>query len=128
MADGKLAPKVRILGLGKTFSGDRGAIVALDGVTLDIGENELVSLVGTSGRGKSTLLSILLGLEGHDSGSLLVDSRPVTGPGRTRNPARPCGPDHTLLSDSGDVAILRPASLSAFAPTCVPTGFCSFPR
>ena len=77
-------PKVRIAGLGKTFRGDRGAVVALDGVTLDIGENEFVSLVGTSGCGKSTLLAILAGLEGHDAGTLLVDGEPVTGPGRDR--------------------------------------------
>ena len=84
MAGSDAPPKVRIAGLGKTFRGDRGDVVALDGVTLDIGENEFVSLVGTSGCGKSTLLAILAGLEGHDSGTLLVDGQPVTGPGRDR--------------------------------------------
>ena len=77
-------PKVRIAGLGKSFRGDRGTVVALDGVTLDIGENEFVSLVGTSGCGKSTLLSILAGLESHDRGTLTVDGHPITGPGRDR--------------------------------------------
>ena len=77
-------PKIGIAGLGKTFRGDRGDVVALDGVTLDIGDNEFVSLVGTSGCGKSTLLSIVAGLESHDSGTLLVDGKAITGPGRDR--------------------------------------------
>ena len=58
-------PKLVIAGLGKTFRGDRADVVALADVTLDIGENEFVSLVGTSGCGKSTLLSIVAGLETH---------------------------------------------------------------
>jgi NitT/TauT family transport system ATP-binding protein len=79
-----MTPKLHIAGLGKTFRGDRGDVVALDGVTLDVGENEFVSLVGTSGCGKSTLLSIVAGLDEHDEGELLVDGQPIAGPGRDR--------------------------------------------
>ncbi|MDQ0467877.1 ABC transporter ATP-binding protein [Labrys wisconsinensis] len=79
-----MTPKLHIAGLGKTFRGDRGDVVALDGVTLDLAENEFVSLVGTSGCGKSTLLSIVAGLEEHDQGELLVDGQPIEGPGRDR--------------------------------------------
>ncbi len=78
------APKLVITGLGKTFRGDRGDVIALDGVDLEIGENEFVSLVGTSGCGKSTLLSILAGLENHDAGSLTLDGKPIKGPGLDR--------------------------------------------
>ncbi|WP_374651224.1 ABC transporter ATP-binding protein [Dongia sp.] len=78
------APKLVISGLGKTFRGDRGDVAALGGVDLTIGENEFVSLVGTSGCGKSTLLSIVAGLENHDSGTVALSGRSITGPGLDR--------------------------------------------
>jgi len=80
MSDAKLL----IAGLGKTFHGDRGDVVALDGVDLSIGENEFVSLVGTSGCGKSTLLLIVAGLESPDRGTVTMDGKPVLAPGRDR--------------------------------------------
>jgi NitT/TauT family transport system ATP-binding protein len=78
------APKLVISGLGKTFRGDRGDVVALSGVDLAVGEKEFVSLVGTSGCGKSTLLSIVAGLESHDAGTLALDGKPIQGPGLDR--------------------------------------------
>jgi NitT/TauT family transport system ATP-binding protein len=58
--------------------------VALKGFDLTVGENEFVALVGTSGCGKSTMLSIAAGLETHDAGEISVDGEPVTGPGLDR--------------------------------------------
>jgi NitT/TauT family transport system ATP-binding protein len=78
------AAKLAIAGLGKIFAGDRGPVVALDGVDLEVGENEFVSLVGTSGCGKSTLLMIVAGLEAQTDGSVTFDGVPVTAPGRDR--------------------------------------------
>jgi NitT/TauT family transport system ATP-binding protein len=78
------ASKLSIRGLGKTFGGAGEPVTALRDVTLDIADNEFVSLVGTSGCGKSTLLSIVAGLESHDEGTLLIDGRPLAGPGRDR--------------------------------------------
>jgi NitT/TauT family transport system ATP-binding protein len=78
------SPKLVISNLAKTFHGDRGDVVALSGVDLTLGENEFVSLVGTSGCGKSTLLSIVAGLESHDSGSVSIEGKPVSGPGLDR--------------------------------------------
>ena len=49
-------PKLSIRRLGKTFAGAGEPVTALRDVTLDIADNEFVSLVGTSGCGKSTLL------------------------------------------------------------------------
>src|SRR6185295_4049579 len=71
------APKLVIRGLGKTYRTDRGEVVALAGVDLEVGENEFVALVGTSGCGKSTLLSIVAGLETMDQGAVTIDGEPI---------------------------------------------------
>ena len=85
-----VTPKLAVRGLSKTYGGTRrpgngdGGVTALQDVDLEIAENEFVSIVGTSGCGKSTLLSIAAGLQEPTSGEMLVDGRPVTGPGRDR--------------------------------------------
>jgi NitT/TauT family transport system ATP-binding protein len=78
------ASKLAIRNLGKTFMSDRGRTVALQGVDLDIGDNEFVALVGTSGCGKSTLLSIAAGLETHDEGRIMIDGADIAAPGLDR--------------------------------------------
>jgi NitT/TauT family transport system ATP-binding protein len=78
-------PKVLAADVGKVFRGRRGAeVVALDGVSLQVEEHELVSIVGASGCGKSTLLKIIAGLEEPTAGDLLLDGHPIEGPGRDR--------------------------------------------
>lgn len=49
------------------------ALEVLRGVSLSVGEGEIVSIVGASGAGKTTLLQILGTLDRADSGSLLID-------------------------------------------------------
>jgi len=66
-------PIISVRGLHKWYSG----VHALRGVSLDIGRNEAVGLVGDNGAGKSTLISILSGLHAPDAGEVLVDGRPV---------------------------------------------------
>src|SRR3990167_7149903 len=75
-------PKISIRGLTKQF--DCAPTHALDNVDLSIGANEFVTFVGASGCGKSTLLRTIGGLEVQTAGELLVDNRPVTGPGIDR--------------------------------------------
>lgn len=76
----ELQPRIRVAGLTKHF----GDVVALDGVDLEVGENEFVSIVGASGCGKSTLLSLIAGLEDPTAGTLEAAGVPITGPGRDR--------------------------------------------
>jgi NitT/TauT family transport system ATP-binding protein len=59
-------------------------MVALNGVTLDIHDNEFVCVVGPSGCGKSTLLNIIAGLSEPTSGTVLCDGKEVTGTGTER--------------------------------------------
>jgi NitT/TauT family transport system ATP-binding protein len=61
-----------------------GAITALDRVTLGVRDGEFLVVVGPSGCGKSTLLDLLGGLARPTSGQVLVDGRPVAGPGLDR--------------------------------------------
>src|SRR5690606_39217359 len=77
-------PKLSIQGLTMVFATDGRKLTVLDGVDLDVGANEFVAIVGTSGCGKSTLLSIVGGLTEQTSGEVLIDGRPVQGPGRDR--------------------------------------------
>jgi len=53
-------------------------INALDGVSLEVGQNEYVAVMGTSGSGKSTLMNILGCLDRPTSGTYLLDGRVTT--------------------------------------------------
>lgn len=76
--------KVEIKGVEKIFEGRNGKVVALNGVDLDVYENEFLCLVGPSGCGKSTLLNIIAGLLEPTSGEVICDGQKVTGTGVDR--------------------------------------------
>lgn len=61
-----------------------GTFEALHDISLSVSDGEFVALVGASGCGKSTLLRIIGGLETRSKGRVLLNSQPVTGPGRER--------------------------------------------
>jgi NitT/TauT family transport system ATP-binding protein len=72
--------KIEIRGVSKSFA----AGPALAHVDLELAERELLCLLGPSGCGKSTLLNIVAGFIEPTTGTVLVDGRPVTGPGPDR--------------------------------------------
>ena len=55
-----------------------GDVVALDGVSLDVGVNEYISLLGPSGSGKTSLLRIIAGFEVPDAGRVWFQGRNIT--------------------------------------------------
>ena len=63
------------VGIGKTYP---GGVVANDGVNLVIEPGEVHAVVGENGAGKSTLMKILFGIEQPNSGTLLLDGKPVS--------------------------------------------------
>jgi NitT/TauT family transport system ATP-binding protein len=71
------APVVRLERVGKVFGAGPGAVTALEGIDLSIGEAEFVSLIGPSGCGKSTLLRIIGDLTGATSGGVEVNGKPA---------------------------------------------------
>jgi ABC-type Fe3+/spermidine/putrescine transport system ATPase subunit len=65
---------VRIEGVSKRF----GEVVALHEATLDIARGELLTLLGPSGGGKTTLLNLVAGFLSPDTGAIRIDGRPMT--------------------------------------------------
>lgn len=58
--------------------------IAVDDINLEIKEGEFTVIVGPSGCGKSTFLNLLGGLTKPTSGEILLDGKPITGPGLDR--------------------------------------------
>ncbi|MBA2462439.1 MAG: ABC transporter ATP-binding protein [Actinobacteria bacterium] len=74
--------------LSRSFEAGHGRDVvttrALGPLTLTVPDLQFVAIVGRSGSGKTTLLRLIAGLTKPSSGEILVDGRPVTGPGPDR--------------------------------------------
>ena len=79
-----MSARVQIEGVHKTFGTDARAAPALVDIGLEVQAGELLCLLGPSGCGKSTLLNIVAGFIPPTRGRVLLDGRPVTGPGPER--------------------------------------------
>jgi len=72
-------PAIEFRQVGKTYSGARGTLRALDGVSFDIEAGEFFGLLGPNGAGKTTLISILAGLVRASEGTVRVMGHEVVG-------------------------------------------------
>ncbi|MHB2168681.1 ABC transporter ATP-binding protein [Alsobacter sp. R-9] len=79
-----MAPKISFQHVTRRFGDGEAAFLALDDLNLDIADGEFVTVVGPSGCGKSTAMNIAAGLVPASTGRVLVDGRPVVGPGPDR--------------------------------------------
>src|SRR5213076_880157 len=75
----KMNPVLEVRGLAKTFGGIR----AVDGVSFEVREGEILGLIGPNGSGKSTLFNCILGQLAPSAGEVRIDGRPIGG-------MRPC--------------------------------------
>lgn len=66
--------KIEIKNINKSF----GSITALKNISFTSKENEFITILGSSGCGKTTLLRIIAGLEKENSGKVLIDGQDVT--------------------------------------------------
>ena len=75
-----------IVDVARTFPGARGRAPtqALSATSLEVADNDFITILGPSGCGKSTLLRIVAGLDVATSGRVLLDGAPVARPGADR--------------------------------------------
>lgn len=81
---------LELKGVSKSFvragrnSSPAGKLAVLRDIDLSIRENEFVCIVGRSGSGKTTLISLIAGLIEPDAGAILLEGKPIGGPGPDR--------------------------------------------
>lgn len=75
---------LEVKGLIKTFTAQGKTTTALDNISFETKRREFLCVIGSSGCGKSTLARILAGLEDKTGGDVLLQGKPVNGPGRDR--------------------------------------------
>ncbi len=72
------SPLLELRGLRVTFRSGKKVVRAVDGVDLDIGEREILALVGESGCGKTTLIRSIIGLEHSTDGEIRFEGSVVS--------------------------------------------------
>jgi len=88
---------LELSGLVKSFRGPHGTQRAVDGVDLVIPRGEFVSMIGSSGCGKTTTLRLIAGLETPDSGSIVHEGREITHVPAARRGLRMMFQDYALF-------------------------------
>ena len=79
-----MTPFLELTQLGKSYDSEQGRSVIVKDFNLRVGEGEFVCIIGHSGCGKSTVLSIAMGLNEASEGGVIVAGREVAGPGLDR--------------------------------------------
>jgi taurine transport system ATP-binding protein len=77
-------PTLDIRNLGVRYASKTGTVEALANVNLAMRDGDFVVAIGASGCGKTTLLSCIAGFLPPTDGTILLDGKPVTGPGADR--------------------------------------------
>ncbi|MEP1767579.1 MAG: ABC transporter ATP-binding protein [Sulfitobacter sp.] len=94
-----MAPILKVTDAQRIFATPEGGSVrALDGVSLDVNENEFVTLLGPSGCGKTTLLRAIAGFEELDGGTIKVDGADMNGVPPFRRPVNTVFQSYALFS------------------------------
>ncbi len=75
---------LEFINLKKVYPTPKGPLTVVDGVELKMRKGEFISLIGHSGCGKSTVLSMTAGLNEISSGSVVLDGREIAGAGPER--------------------------------------------
>jgi polar amino acid transport system ATP-binding protein len=81
-------PKLSVQNVRKSFGHKTERKLVLDNVSLDVGEHEVVCLIGASGSGKSTLLRCINLLEPIDDGAIHLEGVDISEPGLDADPIR----------------------------------------
>ena len=68
-------PVLEVKGVSKSFDGEK----IIENISLELKEGEIVSLLGVSGGGKTTLFNMIAGLSMPDEGKIYLESEDITG-------------------------------------------------
>jgi NitT/TauT family transport system ATP-binding protein len=83
--EGEVSAEIVVEGVSHHYRPAVGrAVLALEDVSLEVGNSEFLALLGPSGCGKSTLLYLIGGFLPVEAGKIVVDGKPVAGPGPDR--------------------------------------------
>lgn len=80
----KRVGEIKVTNIGKTYGAAQFAKEVLKNCSFTIERNKLTVMIGPSGCGKSTLIRLLAGFEKPSSGTIEIDGKRITGPGRDR--------------------------------------------
>ncbi len=81
---GSTRGEIQVRNVNKTYGTGPFAKTVVQDCSFTIEHNKLTVMIGPSGCGKSTLIRLLAGFEKPDTGSIQIDGRPITGPGKDR--------------------------------------------
>ena len=79
-----MTPFLELTQLGKNYDTEQGRSVIVKDFNLRVSEGEFVCIIGHSGCGKSTVLSITMGLNDASEGGVIIAGKEVVGPGLDR--------------------------------------------
>jgi len=78
------AGEIRVDNITKSYGAGMFSKAVVQNCSFTIERNKLTVMIGPSGCGKSTLIRLLAGFEKPNSGSITIDGKPITGPGKDR--------------------------------------------